>query len=218
MSYTPKNPNGQATMANSSPVVVSSNQSSIPVTITPATPGQGTMANSTSIVVASDQTPIQVWGSSIYSATPSTAFYDGNRASTVLQTAATPGHMIGSMSDKYGRKVVLNGTIRDLVGTQSTTISSSTSETTIVTAAASTYNDLTTIVVSNTSSTTPTRVDFRDTTGGAVLFSLYVPYSDMRGISFQRPIPQTNVNTNWTAQCASSVSDIRIYAVYDKNR
>ena len=189
MSYTPKNPNGQNTMANSSPVVISSDQSSL-----------------------------QVYGSNIYSATPSTAFYDGNRASTVLQTAATPGHMIGSMADKFGRKVVLSGTIRDLVGTQSTTISSSTSETTIVTAAASTYNDITTIVVSNTSSTTSTKVDFRDTTGGAVLFSLYVPYSDMRGISFQRPVPQTSINTNWTAQCATSVSDIRIYVVYDKNR
>lgn len=32
MSYYPQNPNGQATMANSSPVVLASNQSSIPVT------------------------------------------------------------------------------------------------------------------------------------------------------------------------------------------
>lgn len=32
MSYSPKNPNGQATMANSEPVVIASNQSAIPVT------------------------------------------------------------------------------------------------------------------------------------------------------------------------------------------
>jgi hypothetical protein len=32
MAYTPKNPNGQATMANSEPVVIASNQSAIPIT------------------------------------------------------------------------------------------------------------------------------------------------------------------------------------------
>ena len=33
MSYSPNNPNGQATMANSSPVAIASNQSAIPMTL-----------------------------------------------------------------------------------------------------------------------------------------------------------------------------------------
>ena len=109
------------------------------------------------------------------------------------------------------------GTIRDLVGTQTTTISASTSETTIVTAAASTFNDITALVCSNTSATAA-RIDFRDTTAGSVLFSVYVPAGDVRGVAFQRPVPQTTVNTNWTAQSSASVTDLRIYATFDKNK
>jgi len=136
---------------------------------------------------------------------------------TALPTAATASNLTQALSDKYGRQVVIPGTVRDLVGTQTTTISSSTSETTIVTAAASVFNDLTAITVSNTSATA-TRVDFRDTTAGSVLFSIYIPAGDVRGVAFQRPVPQTSVNTNWTAQSSTSVADLRIYVVYDKNR
>ena len=135
---------------------------------------------------------------------------------TALPTAATTPNSTPSLGDKFGRQVVIPGTVRDLVGTQTTTISASTAETTVVTAAASTFNDLTAITVANTS-TTPARVDFRNTTAGSVIFSLYVPGSDVRGITFQRPVPQASVNTNWTATSSASVTDLRVFAVYDKN-
>lgn len=151
------------------------------------------------------------------SAVPANAFYNGVNAQTALPTAATAGNLTGATADKFGRAVVLPGTIRDLVGTQTTTIAASTSETTIVTAAASVFNDLTALVVSNTSATA-VRVDFRDTTAGSVLFSIYVPAGDVRGVAFNRPIPQTSVNTNWTAQSSASVTDLRIYCVWDKNK
>lgn len=150
------------------------------------------------------------------STAPSAAFFNGMVARTSLPSATTSGQLVGNMSDKYGRTVVVQGTIRDLVGTQTTTLSNTTTETTIVTAAASTFNDLTALIVSNTSSTS-TRVDFRDVTAGTVLFSLQIPGNDVRGVTFQRPIPQTTVNTAWTAQCATAVTDLRIYAVFDKN-
>lgn len=41
MSYTPNNPNGQATMANSAPVVIASNQSAVPVSLTSQSLGTG---------------------------------------------------------------------------------------------------------------------------------------------------------------------------------
>ena len=138
-------------------------------------------------------------------------------AITALPTAATATNFTNAVSDKFGRQVVVAGTIRDLVGTQTTTISASTSETTIVTAAASTFNDITALVCSNTSATAA-RIDFRDTTAGSVLFSVYVPAGDVRGVAFQRPVPQTTVNTNWTAQSSASVTDLRIYATFDKNK
>lgn len=69
MSYNPNNPNGQATGANSAPVVVASDQSALPVTGAffqatqpvsstqlPATLGAKTIANATAVSIASDQT------------------------------------------------------------------------------------------------------------------------------------------------------------------
>lgn len=150
-------------------------------------------------------------------AVPANAMYTGALAQTALPTAASAGNLTGNMADKYGRQVVLPGAIRDLVGTQTTTIAASTSETTIVTAIASTFNDLTALVISNTSATA-TRVDLRDTTAGSVLFSIYVPAGDVRGVAFNRPIPQTSVNTNWTAQSSVSITDLRIYCAWDKNK
>ena len=150
---------------------------------------------------------------------PTSASYVGFDASTALPTAATAGNLVGAMSDKFGRLVVLPTTIRDLVGTQTTTISASTGETTIVSAAANVFNDLVMLIVSNTSTSTNTRIDFRDTTGGSVLFSLQsVGGGAPVGFALPVPIPQTSVNTNWTAQCATSTTDIRIYAVFAKNK
>ena len=87
MAYTPKNPNGQATMANSEPVVIASNQTAVPVTASAGTNlntsalaletggnlasvktntdkipvlGQAVMASSTPVAIASNQTAIPV--------------------------------------------------------------------------------------------------------------------------------------------------------------
>jgi hypothetical protein len=152
-------------------------------------------------------------------AVPASASYMGADAATALPTAATAGNIVGLMADKFGRPVSLISTIRDLVGTQTTTISASTAETTIVTAAASVFNDLIMLIVTNTSTATTTRIDFRDTTAGSVLFSLIsIGGQQPVGFALPTPIPQTTVNTNWTAQCATSTTDIRIYAVFAKNR
>lgn len=153
------------------------------------------------------------------SAVPANAVYDGLIAKTALPSAGSDGNLIGAMSDKFGRQVALINTIRDLVGTQTTTISASTSETTIVTAVASTFLDLVLLVVSNTSTATNTRIDFRDTTAGSVLFSLQSNGGQPPiGFATPVPVPQTSVNTNWTAQCATSTTDVRVYAVFAKNK
>lgn len=108
--------------------------------------------------------------------------------------------------------------VRDRVLTQTTTISGSTAETTIVTATPLLFNDICLIVISNTSASTNTRIDFRDTTGGSVLFSLQsFGGQNPTGFSVPIPLPQTSINTNWTAQCATSTVDIRIYVVYTKS-
>lgn len=151
------------------------------------------------------------------SAVPANAQYQGNIAKTSLPSAASDGNLTGNMSDKYGRSVMLNNAIRDIMGTQTTTITASTSETTIITAIASTFNDLVSVFISNTSATAA-RVDIRDTTAGSVIFQLYIPAGDMRGLSLTTPWPQTSVNTNWTAQSSASVTDLRVSALYIKNK
>jgi hypothetical protein len=180
---------------------VTANQGGAPWTVNP-----GTAAN---------------WGvGATAAAVPANADYLGANAITSLPTAATPGNLVGVSADKFGRPVALISTIRDLVGTQTTTISASTAETTIVTAgAAGVFNDLIMLIVSNTSAGTTTRIDFRDTTAGTILFSLIsVGGQQPVGFALAIPIPQTGAATNWTAQCAVSTTDIRIYAVFAKNK
>lgn len=151
------------------------------------------------------------------SAVPANAHYQGLNAQTALPTAASAGNLTGATGDKFGRAVVLNNAVRDIMGTQTTTITASTSETTIITQIASTFNDLVSLFISNTSATAA-RVDIRDTTAGSVIFPLYIPAGDMRGLSLPTPWPQTSVNTNWTAQSSTSVTDLRISALYIKNK
>lgn len=150
-------------------------------------------------------------------AVPSNAQYQGNIAKTSLPAAGSDGNLTGNMSDKFGRSVMLNNAIRDIMGTQTTTITASTSETTIITAAASIFHDLVSIFISNTSATA-TRVDIRDVTAGSVIFQLYIPAGDMRGLSLTTPWPQTSVNTAWSATSSTSVTDLRISCLYISNK
>lgn len=189
--------------------------------VTPLMGSGNTGTGSPRVTIATDQAALAAAGQGATgAAVPSGAVYMAGDAATALPSAAIAGNLTGAMFDKFGRQVVLQQTVRDLIGTQATTISASTTETNIVTAAASTFNDLMMLIVSNTSSATNTRIDIRDTTGGSVLFSLQsnggqppIGFS-LGGVA----IPQTTVNTSWTAQCTGSVTDIRIYAVFAKNR
>lgn len=109
---------------------------------------------------------------------------------------------------------------REQVFSSNITLNSSTTETSLIAAGGSgIYNDICLIVVSNTSASTNTRIDFRDATGGTVIFSLMsIGGQQPIGFSPPIPIPQTTANTAWTAQCATSTADIRIYVVYFKSR
>lgn len=139
---------------------------------------------------------------------------------TALPTAVTTGQRANAISDKFGRQATVLGTVRDLKGTQTTTISASVAETTIVTAGgAGIFNDPFQILVANTSAATSTRIDFRDATAGAVRFSLQCPANQTTGFNLPgESIPQTTAANNWTAQCATSTTDIRIYILFEKNQ
>lgn len=117
--------------------------------------------------------------------------------------------------DLGGRQIVKMGNPRGLFIRNTITLTT-TGETTLLAAAASTFHDLTCLMVSN-SSATAVRVDFRDTTGGAVAFSLAIAANGGAVINFPYPIEHSAVNTNWTAQLSGAVTDIRIFAQAVKN-
>lgn len=141
----------------------------------------------------------------------------GGRAATTNPTAVADGQVVNTMHDKLG-KLVAVGAVRILKGSQKTTISNTTSETTIITQVASTFLDLYGIIFANTGVTT-TKVDIRDTTGGAIIATIEVPTLETRGFTFpvDSAIPQTAVNTNWTAQCAAATTAMEVTAFWVKN-
>lgn len=80
-------------------------------------------------------------------------------------------------------------------------------ETTVLTGQTGFFNDMVLVTASN-SSTAAVTVDFADSTGGATRFSLSIPATDVRGISFTVPLTQTLRGGNWTAHVSGSdVSD-----------
>lgn len=172
-------------------------------------------------VSASDPLPVTGGGSAANvgatgSTVPASAGLDGSRAATANPVAVSDGQMVAVMGDKLGRTVVVQSGIRDQCADQTTSLSNSTAETTIVAAVASIFNDLLALVFANTGATA-TEVSIRDTTGGSVRMTFYVPAGETRGIVFQTPFKQASVNTNWTAQCASATTAMKITAQFVKN-
>lgn len=133
----------------------------------------------------------------------------------------------GIISDIFGRQVIIPHTIRDLVVSAALTITASTSETPLIPASGdpTVCNDVVGIIGVNTSGTA-TRVDIRDQLSTVAtpasqngVIPLYLPAGDMRGISLGGVIiKQTNPNQLWTATANVSVTDVRLWALYIKNK
>lgn len=141
----------------------------------------------------------------------------GGKALTAEPTAVAANDRVNAMFDIYGHQIT-RGALREMKGSQMTTITSSVSETTVVTADATYKLDVYGVIVTNTSAT-PTEVTFKDSTGGTSRFMISVPANDMRG--FMLPIGdghiQTAANNNWTATCADSVASVVITVLFVKN-
>jgi len=225
---------GQQTMANSIPVAIASNQSALSVTLaanqsvnvaqiagnTTLTGNGVTGTGSQRVTIASDNTAFNVIAAGdvasdgVDSGNPVKV---GAQARTTNPTAVSDADRVNLMADKVGKLVTTPSAPRQLVSSQTTTITASTSETTIITAGgASVFLDLTVLTISNTSAT-GVRVDLRDVTAGSVIASLYIPPTDIRGIVFHVPLSQTTANSAWTLQSSASVTDLRVFAQFIKN-
>lgn len=155
----------------------------------------------------------------------------GGVARTVQPTARADGQIVDPLYDKVGRYVIKYGQIRDLVTLNTQTVLTDTTETTISAAIASTFNDLQWLSVDSTAVFTGlpvgVRIDFRDSVGGTVRFSVAINPSTSvsNGVSVVRSfmgseMKQATVNTAWTAKLvyvggtapAIGTGDIRITA------
>lgn len=244
MAYSKNNPNGQASMANSKPVVIASDQSSIPVSISNLTKvedaahssgdtgvfmlGVRNDADAGSLTSADlDYTPIatnaagsvrvvgEVAHDSVDAGKPLKV---GGQARTTNPTAVSDGDRANLITDKLG-KVVVVGSVRELKVQQATTITSSVSETTVLTSgAAGVFHDVYGLIVAN-SSATACNVTFKDATAGTTRFNVYVPAGDTRGFMLPESAAhnQNSAANNWTATCSASVASIHITMMAVKN-
>lgn len=139
----------------------------------------------------------------------------GGKARIASWSAVGDGDRVDTSYDKMGRQVVMFGNVRELKGYTRTTLTASTAETTIIPAIASTFNDLTGLVITN--SGVATVVTIRETTAGNPVFVIPLAATTDRVVISDMFLPQTTVNTNWTAQCSVASTSVVITCTYDKN-
>lgn len=135
----------------------------------------------------------------------------GGVAATAIQTARTAGQIVVPAYDKIGRYVGAYEQIRDLNTMAPMVTLTATTETTIVAAVSAIFNDLRALLITNTSAT-GTRVDFRHVAAGTVVFSVWVPATTTLPVTLPVVARQATVNTAWTAQLGTAVTDVRITA------
>lgn len=187
---------------------------------------QATAANLNATVVGTGTFAVQAaqsgtWtvgsSSATASAVPANAFYKGLLAKTANPSAASDGNLVGALSDKLGKQVVV-GSIRDLKVQQTTTITASTSETTVLTAVASTFLDVYGVIIAN-SSLLATVITFKDSTAGTTRFTIAVPAGETRGFMLPESgaYTQATVNNNWTATSSVSLTSLFITLLAVKN-
>lgn len=121
----------------------------------------------------------------------------------------------GLICDQFGRQVIVPHGTREALKTANITITNNTANTLIAAVDQYTYTDIVALLVTNTSATA-VRVDISD---GTQTIPIFPPATDMRGISLGGVIiPATKTNTAWTATVSSSVTDIRVWALYVNNK
>jgi hypothetical protein len=140
----------------------------------------------------------------------------GGKARTAHPAAVANGNRADAYFDKLGRLVARPTVPRELAISGTVALTTGV-ETTLITAAAGTFHDLVTVFVCNSHATDTATLSFRDTTGGAVRFTLVVKAGETRFVTFPTPWPQSAANTNWTVQCAGSISTVFVSALAVKD-
>ena len=197
-----------ATQYNNNPVSLQE------VNGTPFTLGQKASALSLPVTLPSDMPRIGVAGETLEE-----MLLELRAIAAALGTGSEGNKNTRRRLDEVGREVVSIANTHDNIKTSTTTISASTAETSFVIGGTGADNRLLALIVSNTSAATNTRIDIRDATAGPVRFSLQsIGGANPVGFSLGGvAIPQQTRGGDWTATCATSTTDVRIFAIYSIN-
>jgi hypothetical protein len=121
--------------------------------------------------------------------------------------------------DDLGRSITRPIQVRDLIQTayvSKTSGSTFGSETTLLAAAAGFYYDLIYVAATNDSSVAIS-CDFRDVTGGNVVFNLRIPANGTTGFTLPVPLPQGYPGNNWTIDLDDVTgTNIKFSALFSK--
>lgn len=229
MAYNPVNPNGQATSANSAPVVVASDQSAIKIKVYD---GSGNIINSTSSALnvstqsgsttavtqatASNLNATVVPSNSTAAAIPSVAQPIGTNAVSADPTATTSTYNTIPLSDLLGKLVTVPYAIPQnwYSGTASATGLSSTS---LIPAISGYKLGLTQITIVNTGSTT-TFVNLQDGNSGTTKYVAPAPAGGGSVITLPTPVYNTSGNAwYFAAGIANSTIYVSATAFASKN-
>jgi len=132
---------------------------------------------------------------------------------TANPTAVANGVQQNLMLDKVGRLVTVSSHVRDMVGTQVTTLTTTTPTTVVTAAGASVFADITSLILSN-GSTTATAATLSD---GTTSYVFNLPAGGGLVSNFSPPLKATTANTAWTLTCGTAVSSVYCNIVYVKN-
>lgn len=183
----------------------------------PAT-GQLTMANSNSVVIASDQTSLGVTpaGNVAHDAADSgNPVKTGAKAVSSLATATmvAAADRTDNISDIDAAVIVrLNAPLGDLKSDAASNTDGASTASSVFTAVASTRNYITSIHVFRTDAgTTPIYIDFRDGTGGSVLWRMVIPPNGGAVMaSASIPIFRTSANTALAYDVSAATTTVYI--------
>lgn len=199
MSYYPNNPNGQATMANSAPVVLASDQTAVPVTLA-SVPSHAVTNAGTFAVQAASAGDVAHDGSD--SGNPVKV---GGKATNVEPSAVSAtGDRTNFITDMVGKQITLPySNPENFVSGAITSAMTGTTSTSLVAAPASGLrNYITTIIVSNAHATVSTDVIIQDGSGGTTL--LTIPAAAVYGGAvINLPVPLRQPTTATAIYCAN---------------
>jgi hypothetical protein len=145
-------------------------------------------------------------------------FPTGFTCRTGLPGGSVNGQTVVPTTDKNSRVIVVHNGIREIITpVTQLVITADTTEKSLIGATAAVFHDLLEMTFANTSLTTGTQVDLRDSTGGTIRCSVWVPANATITKAWNTPLPQATVNTAWSAQCGASVASIVITGSYVSN-